>query len=460
MALASSNSAWIVRRLRDFSRPLVLRSALAGGLGGLIGCLLGEFINWSNGHERLIIVYAIDFIYFFIVSGAIGAVLGALSGILNRSRYQAIRGARIGALIGGIGGGLGSWPAQAMFNTLGDGLFARAVGWAIVGAIVGLCPGVAARDRKRALRGLTGGFVGGFVGGFLFDLVGYLLDADGGTISRLVADTAVGICVGFMVALVEALLKNAWLTVINGRREGAQFILSKDTTLIGRDDRDDVLLWGDPLMTTSHARLHRAQDGFVLENLSQEAPTLVNQKVVASTVQLRDGDEVILGSTRLLFSTHGRPAEQPGIALSRGRQSPAMLEASPRATTLPHVSSADICSQPAMLAGNSRPDRAYRLVSICERVNFRLPQCDLLVIGRAISNDIVFDDPTVSTRHAELRWDQGKWIVHDLNSTNGTFVSYRGVPQEEQRVEYNALQSGSLVRFGQVTCRLEADHLT
>jgi hypothetical protein len=50
-------------------------------------------------------------------------------------------------------------------------------------------------------------------------------------------------------------------------------------------------------------------------------------------------------------------------------------------------------------------------------------QEDELVIGRAAVCDIVLEDRTVSRRHARLACRDGTWIVHDLDSTNGTFVN-------------------------------------
>jgi hypothetical protein len=47
---------------------------------------------------------------------------------------------------------------------------------------------------------------------------------DTGTANRFVADLVVGLCTGLMVAVVEVVLKNAWLAVAGGQREGAQLI--------------------------------------------------------------------------------------------------------------------------------------------------------------------------------------------------------------------------------------------
>jgi hypothetical protein len=50
----------------------------------------------------------------------------------------------------------------------------------------------------------------------------------------------------------------------------------------------------------------------------------------------------------------------------------------------------------------------------------------LVRIGRSPEgNDIVVDDAPVSAHHAEIRWDEERHAIQDLNSTNGTFVNDR-----------------------------------
>ena len=54
-----------------------------------------------------------------------------------------------------------------------------------------------------------------------------------------------------------------------------------------------------------------------------------------------------------------------------------------------------------------------------------------LLLGRAPGCQLVFDDDTVSRRHAELRMVDGRWILRDLNSANGTWVNGRQVMEAE-----------------------------
>lgn len=57
-----------------------------------------------------------------------------------------------------------------------------------------------------------------------------------------------------------------------------------------------------------------------------------------------------------------------------------------------------------------------------------------MLIGRSRSCDIVLDDPTVSRRHARLIHRDGRWVLQDLASTNGTHLNGRRIGRCELRV--------------------------
>lgn len=72
---------------------------------------------------------------------------------------------------------------------------------------------------------------------------------------------------------------------------------------------------------------------------------------------------------------------------------------------------------------------------------------DLVVIGRDRSGcDIAFDTdeyPMVSRRHAELRWQDGRWFAVDLNSSFGTFLDGQRLTAPRH------LAAGDRIQFGQ-----------
>jgi len=73
-------------------------------------------------------------------------------------------------------------------------------------------------------------------------------------------------------------------------------------------------------------------------------------------------------------------------------------------------------------------------------------------IGRLASNDIVVSGPSVSSSHAWITNQQGRCIVMNTLSTNGTFVN-------DKRIHQATLRHGDRVRFGDVELMfLTRDH--
>jgi pSer/pThr/pTyr-binding forkhead associated (FHA) protein len=64
-------------------------------------------------------------------------------------------------------------------------------------------------------------------------------------------------------------------------------------------------------------------------------------------------------------------------------------------------------------------------------------------IGRDASNDIQLDEPTVSDAHCVIELTGGAIAVHDLGSTNGTFID--GEP-----IQDGVLRPGQILRLGEV----------
>ena len=64
-----------------------------------------------------------------------------------------------------------------------------------------------------------------------------------------------------------------------------------------------------------------------------------------------------------------------------------------------------------------------------------------LKIGRLPDNTVVIDNPAVSSHHARIIHDGGKFVIEDLKSTNGTYIN-------EQRVHRQVLEHGDTVLVG------------
>src|SRR5438552_4164240 len=54
-------------------------------------------------------------------------------------------------------------------------------------------------------------------------------------------------------------------------------------------------------------------------------------------------------------------------------------------------------------------------------------------IGRLPSSEVLLSDPGASRRHAEVRLHDGRYVIADLGSTNGTMVNEASVAERELR---------------------------
>jgi pSer/pThr/pTyr-binding forkhead associated (FHA) protein len=65
-------------------------------------------------------------------------------------------------------------------------------------------------------------------------------------------------------------------------------------------------------------------------------------------------------------------------------------------------------------------------------------------IGRGSTNDIVLNNETVSTHHARLAYNLNQWWLHDINSTNGTYIN------GHRLISSTVLTSGDVIGFGEI----------
>lgn len=68
---------------------------------------------------------------------------------------------------------------------------------------------------------------------------------------------------------------------------------------------------------------------------------------------------------------------------------------------------------------------------------------DSITIGRKLDNDLVIQDPMVSRLHAEIRFEDGKYVLHDAESTGGVFLN-------NKQVKNAVLFSGDIILLASV----------
>jgi pSer/pThr/pTyr-binding forkhead associated (FHA) protein len=73
--------------------------------------------------------------------------------------------------------------------------------------------------------------------------------------------------------------------------------------------------------------------------------------------------------------------------------------------------------------------------------SYRLQTHRPFTVGRDPGNDIILRDPKVSRHHAEIVFERGFFVLHDLASANGTYVNAK-------RVRVAPLTHGAKLRMG------------
>lgn len=214
----------------------VYYSGIAGGWAALLAWMLAERLLFTGGGMGTVIGVAA------LVGAAIGGGLNLASGMANARWQRQLSRLLAGFLAGGIGGALGGLAGNLVFLRVSGWLFAgRTIGWTLMGLAIGAAGGICDKSRRQTRNGALGGAIGGLLGGLLFDP---LTAAGSGMAARATAFVILGVSIGALVGLAQLVLKEAWLTVVNGYRPGREWILGRDVTTLGRGDHLPLPFWG------------------------------------------------------------------------------------------------------------------------------------------------------------------------------------------------------------------------
>ena len=216
--------------------------------------------------------------------------------------------------------------------------------------------------------------------------------------------------------------------------------------------------------------------------LADDESALIDELAAAATSYIRDEGLNVLAAVKVTFTTDssldtGRlsittaisgqstnddppapvePAPQPVVETTAAEPTPA----EPPVAQEPEVASAPADLPPPVVtpapepltindAPQPTPARAA-LGAIVQRDGTRYPVGNApLTMGRATSNNVQIADGQASRQHAEIRYENGRHIVADLNSTNGTLVN-------DQRINGSQpLNHGDIITIGSTEFRYE-----
>ena len=198
--------------------------------------------------------------------------------------------------------------------------------------------------------------------------------------------------------------------------------LRNGQAIVGRGDAADVRL-ADPLVSRRHALVRAIGGGLELLDYGSANGVLVNgQRVEADRPwRLQDGNELRLGAYSYRFST----------ALPTGRRiASAASGASELGSTVLARRAPAAPATPPPLRLVVRPNAMFPMLA-----NAELDGSQALRIGRVPKgapgvNGLVIPAITISREHAEIAPENGRWIVRDLGSREGTLRNHEPVGAE------------------------------
>lgn len=192
--------------------------------------------------------------------------------------------------------------------------------------------------------------------------------------------------------------------------------LTKQVTLLGRDEAADVMLEGETV-SRYHCEITRRGAIYVLRDNSRNG-TFVNGHRVRQ-VQLHDGDQLRVGQNILLVHL----TSSAGTTLLTQRAT-AADRLPPLLEFAPHI----------VIKG------------LEEGVTQTFAE-DRITLGRRPGNQVTLEADNISRQHAALERRAGQYYICDLGSVNGTFLN-------EQRTDRAALNDGDQVRIGNFTLQV------
>jgi pSer/pThr/pTyr-binding forkhead associated (FHA) protein len=209
----------------------------------------------------------------------------------------------------------------------------------------------------------------------------------------------------------------AWaaLAITNSEGRRSLVTITKPVFMIGRSRHveNDLVLDTDGQASKRHARIEREADGrATLFDLATTNGTFVNGKPVTGNTTIADGDEIVIGQTRLLFQQDAAAKDEP-------------------------------IASPAI--GTTKRAKLLRVEDGKEYV-----LASETLIGRAVTSDIVLNDPDVATRQAQvIAPDAQTYLLEDLAGRGTTSVQGRQLALGERA----RLSDGDQVLLGATAFR-------
>jgi pSer/pThr/pTyr-binding forkhead associated (FHA) protein len=462
---------------------------LVGFIGGLLAWMVmepgaasafsrGQYDSWEKT-------------FVMILGLVIGVAVGGLNGFLRGGKRHTLMGAGLGALFGAVGIVLG----YSIGGQISQGLFGR--GWtelipfpikiiprtlaiAPMATLLGAGIGASSLNVRSIRNGALGGLLAGIAAGLVFDTISgalgpFILQMRGqtsgeiGLVGRAIMALLIGGMIALFIGIVERVTRSAWVRLTLGRNEGKEWVVDSAQTFIGRSERAQIPLFGDPNVAPMHACIVRqGPQQYLLTDGGTPGGTFLNGQPV-SQAPLFHGAQIRIGSFNLEFLMknapipvrgpeayagqsypyQGAPQQPVPVTPQPAHPVPMQTQAYPAQQMPTQAYPQSPAGQPTM-AYTPEPSGGFSLIALDgplsgQRYGVVAP----LEVGREAPGIPMGFDTMASRRHASVAPHGAGLVVTDLGSTNGTYVN-------GQRVQSQTVRPGDLVKIGATTFRVEA----
>ncbi len=200
-----------------------------------------------------------------------------------------------------------------------------------------------------------------------------------------------------------------------------EFILNKPIVTLGRATTNDIVLM-EGRVSRNHAQVQCTEDGIILTDLNSANGVRLNGQKISET-KIRAGDKIEISGCVLQYLAPTQDTHEEATLINSENE----LELTLNQMTVP-ISLNDT-SLPRLVI--HAPNRTWELLLVD----------DSYTIGRTAGNKLVLDYLKISRNHARIERKGGNFILHDLQSTNGTRIG-------NHRIEQQLLQNGDTFQIG------------
>ena len=186
--------------------------------------------------------------------------------------------------------------------------------------------------------------------------------------------------------------------------------ITGDQIKIGRDEDNDIVI-DNAAVSRHHAKIKRAGDGYVVEDLGSTNGTFVNENRITQQEKLQDGDIVIVGKHSILLESEFKVETQAGadfggIMILDTKQQHELLNKQRKATVTPVEE-----KQAKLIVVQSGERKEYKITK------------DVTVIGKSHTSDVVLNGLLIPQMVATIKKEgksfyisgYGGWIQVNVN---------------------------------------------